>query len=120
MIAGFVNQDLEPIVPVAILDSHGYRWRQEVIVDTGFDSDLTLAAEYIGQLGFTPAGQTEMTLADGQTVKCNFYEATVIWDGDYRGVYVLESENQFLLGTNLFRGSTLTVQMWAGGDVVID
>lgn len=120
MITGFVNQDLEPIVPVAILDSRGYRWRQEVIVDTGFDSDLTLAAEFIGQLGFTPAGQTEMTLADGQTVKCNFYEATVIWDGDYRGVYVMESENQFLLGTNLFRGRTLTVQMWAGGDVVFE
>ena len=63
MIAGLVNQDLEPIVPAAISDIHGYRWRQEVIVDTGFDSDLTLDAEFIGQLGFTPAGQTEMTLA---------------------------------------------------------
>ena len=49
-----------------------------------------------------------------------FYEATVTWDRDYRGVYVMESENQFLPGTNLFRGSTLTVQMWAGGNVVID
>ena len=93
MIAGFVNQDFEPIVPVAILDINGYRWRQEVVVDTGFDSDLTLDAEFIEQLGFTPAGQTEMTLADGQTVKAAiYYEATVIWDGDYRGVYVMESE----------------------------
>ena len=120
MIAGFVNQHLEPIVPVAILDANGYRWRREVVVDTAFDGDLTLPSEFIEQLGYASAGETEMTLADGQTVKCNFYEALAVWDGDYRTVYVTESASQSLLGTNLIQGSTLTIQMWEGGDVIID
>ena len=75
MIDGFVNQYLEPIVPVTILDINQYRWRQEVVVDTGFDGDLTFPSEFIQQLGFTSAGETDMTLADGQTVKCNFIKS---------------------------------------------
>ncbi len=120
MIDGFVNQYLEPIVPVTILDINQYRWRQEVVVDTGFDGDLTFPSEFIQQLGFTSAGETDMTLADAQTVKCNFYQVTAIWDGDYRTVYLMESATQSLLGTNLMQGSMLTVQMWVGGDVAIN
>ena len=108
------------IVPVTILDINQYRWRREVVVDTAFDGDLTFPSEFIEQLGFTSAGETDMTLADGQTVKCNFYEVTAIWDGDYRTVYVMESATQYLLGTKLIQGSTLMVQIWEGGEVVID
>ncbi len=120
MIAGYVNGDLEAIVPVALVDGNGYRWRQEVIVDTGFSGDLTLPAEFIDQLGLTPAGQVDTTLANGQTVETNQYQATVVWEGERLTVDVMESENQYLLGTNLLHGRTVTVQMWAGGDVAID
>lgn len=120
MIAGFVNQHLEPIVQVTILDINEYRWRREVVVDTAFDGDLTLPSEFIEQLGYISAGETEMTLADGQSVKCNFYEAAAIWDGEHRTVYITESATESLLGTNLIHDGVLTIQMWAGGDVVID
>ena len=120
MIAGLVNQYLEPIVPVTILDTNEYRWRREVVVDTAFDGDLTLPSEFIEQLGYISAGETDMTLADGQSVKCNFYEAAAVWDGEYRTVYIMESATEYLLGTNLIQGGTLTVQMWEGGEVIID
>ena len=120
MIAGFVNAYMEPVVPVAIVDSNGYRWRWEVVVDTGFNGDLTLPAELIEQLGLTLVGNADTTLADGQTIKSDYYRATTIWDGEYRNVYVVESATESLLGTNLIQGGTLTVQMWEGGDVVID
>ena len=61
-----------------------------------------------------------MTLAVGQTVKSKFYEVTVVWDGEYRTAYVMESATESLLGINLIQGSTLTIQMWVGGDVVIE
>ena len=120
MISGYVNSDFEAIVPVALVDGNGYRWRQEVVIDTGFNGDLTLPTELIGQLALILVGQTMMTLADGQTIEANQYQATAVWDGEQLTVDVMESESQSLLGTNLIYGSTIIIQMWAGGDVVID
>lgn len=111
---------MEPIVSVDLVDDNGYRWRREVVIDTGFSADLTLPVEFIHLLGLTLAGQVDATLADGQTVETNQYLATAIWDGEHLTVDVMESRNQFLLGTNLIAGSTLTVQMWEGGDVFIE
>ena len=120
MIVGRVNADLEPVVPIAIVDNRGYRWRWEVVVDTGFNGDLTLPAEFIQQLGVSLVGEADATLADGQTVKSKYYRTTMLWDGSYRDVYVVESATESLLGTNLIQGSTLTAQIWEGGDVVIE
>ena len=120
MIAGYVNRDMEAIVSVDLIDDNGYRWRQEVVIDTGFSGDLTLPVGFIHQLGLTLAGQVDATLADGQTVEINQYQATAFWDGERLTVDVMESRNQYLLGTNLVEGRTLTVQMWEGGDVFID
>lgn len=120
MISGYVNSDLEAIVPVALVDSNGYRWRREMVVDTGFNGDLTLPTEFIDQLGLVLVGQATLTLADGQSVQTNQYQATVVWDGERLAVDVMESESQSLLGTNLIHGSTLTMQAWEGGDVMIE
>ena len=120
MISGYDNSDLEAIVPVALVDGNGYRWRQEVVIDTGFNGDLTLPAEFIRELGLPLYGEIPATLADGQTNDYNHYGAIVLWEGERRVIEVMESRNQSLLGTNLIQGSRLTVQMWEGGDVVIE
>ncbi len=44
----------------------------------------------------------------------------MIWEGELLTVDVMESDNQSLLGTNLIHEGVLTVQMWEGGDVIID
>ena len=120
MIFGYVNRNLDPIVAVIVMDDNGHSWRQEVVVDTGFNGDLTLPASTIREMGLRLYGLIEVTLADGQTNSYHHYEATVLWEGGERTVQVMESADQFLLGTNLVAGRTLTVQMWEGGDVVID
>ena len=120
MISGYVNRNLDPIVAIFVVDHNGHRWRQEVVVDTGFNGDLTFPAGMIQEMGLRLYGLIEVTLADGQTNLYNHYEATVLWERETRFVYVIESEDQFLLGTNLIEGRTLTVQMWEGGDVFID
>ena len=119
MITGYVNQGLEPIVPVAVLDRNGHRWRLEVVVDTGFDGDLTLPQSSISELGLPWQGPVEMVQADGQAVKCHRYAATIIWDGERRTIEVMESATESLLGTSLLNGYLLTIQMTAGGDVII-
>lgn len=120
MILGYVNRNLDPMVAVSVVDDNGHRWRQEVIVDTGFNGDLTLPRDIIQEMGLRLYGLSEVTLADGQINLYYHYEATVLWEGVIRPVYVMESEDQLLLGTGLVEGRTLTVQMWAGGDVIID
>ena len=120
MITGHVNRRMEAIIPIALLDSNGALWRQEVVVDTGFNGDLTLPADFIRQLGFAEPGQLLAELADGQVIMCNYYHITILWEGFRRSVEVMESETQALLGTNLLRGRMLMMQMIDGGDVVID
>ena len=120
MISGHVNGDLEAIIPIALVDGNGYLWRQEVVIDTGFNDDLTLPAEFIRELGLPLYGEVPATLADGQINDYNHYGAIVLWAGERRVIEVMESRNQYLLGTNLLLGSTLTIQIWEGGDVVIE
>ena len=50
MITGYANQALEPIVPIAVLDRNRHLWRLEVVVDTGFNGDLTLSLARINEL----------------------------------------------------------------------
>ena len=119
MITGYVNQALEPVVPVAVLDRNGHRWRLEVVVDTGFSGDLTLPLASINELGLPWRGSMEMFQADGRAVKCHRYAATIIWDGQHRTIEVMESATESLLGTNLLNGYLLTIQMTAGGEVSI-
>lgn len=119
MITGYVNQGLEPIVPVAVLDRNGHRWRLEVVVDTGFDGDLTLPQSSISELGLPWQGPVEMVQADGRAVKCHRYAATIIWEGERRPIEVMESATESLLGTSLLNGYLLTMQMTAGGEVAI-
>ena len=120
MISGHVNSDLEAVIPIALVDANGYLWRRAVVIDTGFNGDLTLPVEFIRELGLSLYGEVSATLADGQTNDYNHYRAIVLWAGERRVIEVMESRNQYLLGTNLLFDSTLTVQMWEGGDVVIE
>ena len=120
MITGHVNRRMEAIIPIALLDSNGALWRHEVVVDTGFNGDLTLPADFIRQLGFAEPGQLLAELADGQVIMCNYHHIIILWEGFRRSVEVMESETQSLLGTNLLRGRMLMMQMIDGGDVIID
>jgi predicted aspartyl protease len=42
MITGIVNRDFEAIIPLSVYDSDGKIYRQDAIVDTGFNGWLSL------------------------------------------------------------------------------
>ena len=46
--------------------------------------------------------------------------ADVIWDGQYREVYINESETVPLIGMRLLRGYDLRIQAIEGGSVTIE
>jgi predicted aspartyl protease len=116
---GYVKRNLDPIVAVFVVGDNGHRWRQEAVVDTGFNGNLTMPAGTIQEVGLRLYGLIAVTLADEQTNLHNHYDATVLWEGGERTDHVMESADQFLPGTNLFPGRMLTVQMSEGGHVVI-
>ena len=90
------------------------------ILDTGFEGYITLPTEAISALGLVPLTPSTYELADGQTVQFNTYLATASWHGRPRLALALEANGVPLLGTSLLWGSRVTLEMQAGGAVVID
>lgn len=50
MITGFVNDELEAIIPLSIRRANGKVFRQNAIVDTGFNGWLSLPPDLIAEL----------------------------------------------------------------------
>ena len=57
---------------------------------------------------------------DGTSCTFEIYLAIVIWDGQYREIYVNESETFPLIGMRLLRGYDLRLQTIKGGNVAIE
>ena len=120
MITGHVGQDRKAIIPIDLLDSRGRLQRVNAIIDTGFDLELALPRATIRALGLTWRDEIEMTLANGETVGFQLYSATIIWHERRREIRVLETLDEAIIGADLLWGSTLTMQMREGGDVIIE
>ena len=119
MINGYVNPNLQAVIPIDIFDHRNRLRRIDAIVDTGFDDSLALPLSLIRNLGLPWAGQVFMRVATGELEDFNTYAATVSWFGRRRTVRVLETQNEILAGTGLLQGSELTIQLWHGGAVTV-
>lgn len=119
MINGYVNRNLQSVIPIDIFDHRNRLRRTDVIVDTGFDDSLALPLNLIRSLGLPWASQVFMRVATGELKDFNTYAATVSWFGRRLTIRVLETPDQALAGTGLLSGSELTIQLWRGGAVTI-
>jgi predicted aspartyl protease len=70
-------------------------------------------------LNLTWEGRDVATLGDGTSCIFEVYIAIVIWDGQYREVYINESETVPLIGMKLLRGYDLRIETIEGGNVEI-
>jgi predicted aspartyl protease len=61
-----------------------------------------------------------VTLGDGSETLFDLYIANVIWDGQYREIYIAESETEPLIGMALLYGYRLQVDNVEGGIVKIE
>ena len=119
MLTGRIN-DLQARLTVEILNSSGQINPIEVLLDTGFDGQLSLPAFVIRQLNLGRGIFRFGELADGSLVQFMSYRATVLWDGQRRQVEVIESGNAPLLGMELLLGSRVTLDVRDGGPVTIE
>jgi clan AA aspartic protease len=92
----------------------------DTVIDTGFSGFLTLPIDIISALGLSWEGRDIATLGDGTSCTFEVYLAVVIWDGQYREIYVNESETVPLIGMRLLRGYDLRIQTIEGGTVAIE
>ena len=120
MTTGRVNWQLEAIVHVEVQDVSGDFHSIQCILDTGFDSDIALPLVVIERLGLAPAEAVSVTLANGAHVSMTRYNTRVSWQGQLIEVDVLQTNAESAIGMALLENSTLTVQVWDGGEVLIE
>ena len=65
-------------------------------------------------------GRGRGLLADGSETIFDAYEAEVLWDGEPRRVGVDEANTDPLLGMSLLHHHKLTIEIVAGGKVLIE
>jgi clan AA aspartic protease len=118
MMQGIVNQSCEATLPI-VIKNNATTQRVDTVVDTGFSGFLTLPFDIISALELTWEGRDIATLGDGTSCTFEVYTAIVIWDGQYREIYVNESETVPLIGMRLLRGYDLRIQAIEGGMVTI-
>ena len=120
MIVGSVNGDLEAIVYLTIQDDRGEFHEFHCILDTGFDGFVAMPAQVIQRLGLVQTSVRRAFLVDGIEQYFPLYWGTVNWGQEILEVPVLGTDREFLVGMALLETSTLTVQVWDGGEVLIE
>ena len=120
MIRGRVDFTLEAVVTIPVMDANGQFSPIEFVIDTGFDSYLSLPPERIQQLDSEPAGKIDVTFANGQTEEWNTWRCRILWHDRPRDVVIFESRGESLLGMELLEGSRVTIQVRIDGEVVIE
>ncbi len=137
MIQGVVNAAYEPIVTLAIQGPSGQSREIEAVVDTGYNGYLTLPPAVALALGLPFVTTNPAFLADGSEVTFDVYSVTVLWDGRLRDVdaHMSDATPRWdgrlrdvdahmsdatpLVGMRLLHDHDLSIQVRAGGRVVI-
>ena len=120
MMSGSVSQNLEALTALDIEDGNGASHSLEVVLDTGFTGYLVLPQGLIRQLGLKYSGRRSIIVASGEQSAVDAYTAIVFWHGRRRNVIVLESSSESLLGMSLLAGSMITLNVQAGGSVLVE
>ncbi|KAM3092393.1 clan AA aspartic protease [Phormidesmis sp. 146-12] len=119
MMRGRVNESCEATLPL-VIKNNAITQLVDAVIDTGFSGFLTLPTDIISTLGFSWEGWDVATLGDGISCTFEVYIGLVIWDGQYREIYINESETVPLIGMRLLRGYDLRIQTIEGGSVEIE
>jgi clan AA aspartic protease len=119
MMQGRVNPSCEAMLLIAVRNNAATQM-VDAVIDTGFSGFLTLPSEAISTLELNWEGRDVATLGDGTSCIFEVYLGLVIWDGQYREVYINQSETVPLIGMQLLRGYDLRIQAIEGGIVTIE
>jgi clan AA aspartic protease len=120
MMQGVVNLRREATLTVVVGNSNQQLQAIETVIDTGFTGFLSLPSAIIATLNLPWSASDIVTLGDGSETLFDLYTAIVIWDGQYRDIYIAESETEPLLGMAMLHGYRLQIDAIEGGTVKIE
>ena len=120
MIYGVVNLRREATLPLVVGSEKRQQQVIDTVIDTGFSGFLSLPSAMVTALDLPWSASDIVTLGDGSETLFDLYTANVIWDGQYREIYIAESETEPLLGMALLYGYRLQVDTIEGGSVKIE
>lgn len=120
MMQGFVNQNCEAMIRIAVGHADNPKQMVEAVIDTGFTGFLSLSSATIASLNLPWIFRDVGTLGDGSEVIFEMYRATVIWDGQIQVVDVAESEADPLMEMSLLYGFKLQIEAIEGEVVTIE
>ena len=120
MINGRVNWLLEATIYIEIEDASGILYGFQCILDTGFDGENSLPSGAIRLLGLVSSGHRPTILGNDEIVDMETFYATVSWLGSQMNVSALQADGEPAIGMGLLENSTLSVQVWEGGNVQIE
>lgn len=119
MMQGYVNITYEAVISVVI--SHKGKLKSvNAVIDTGFTGFLSLPSTVIAELELPWSYRDRATLGDGSETLFDIYEASVIWDGQFREIEINSADTEPLLGMSMLRGYRLQVDNIQGGLVMIE
>lgn len=119
MILGSVANS-EATVEVEIAGFNGNSHRIKVVIDTGYNGDLTLSEAIIASLDLPFAGPRRARLADGGEIILRSFAALLDWHGVPMRIVATQTEGKSLLGMALLSGCRLTIDAVEGGSVSIE
>lgn len=120
MMQGVVNLRCEATLTVVVGNSNQKLEAFNTVIDTGFSGFLSLPSSIITSLSLPWSASDIVTLGDGSETLFDLYTGIVIWDGQYREIYIAESETEPLLGMALLYGYRLQVDAVEGGLVKVE
>ena len=109
----------EPIIPLPILGPQGQTQAIEAVVDTGYNGFLILPVDLVAELRLDFAYTDQVVLANGDQVRLDYHEVTVLWDGQPRNIMAAATGNAPLVGMRLLDNHNLNINIHPGGRVLI-
>ena len=119
MIVGAVNDAYEAVISLTVQGPSGQTREVEAVIDTGFTGFLSLPSPLVAELGLPFLTKESAMLADGSLVTFSVHDALALWNGLHRRVYAHLADATPLVGMRLLDGHDLSIQVRAGGRVVI-
>ena len=89
------------------------------MVDTGYNGFLNLPVDVTAELRLPVAYRNQAVLANGDEVRFNVHEVTVLWDGQLRDIEADVMGNDTLIGMLLLDKHNLNIDVEVGGRVLI-
>jgi clan AA aspartic protease len=107
---GIVNDRDEPVVSLHLISSKGRSRLHPVIIDTGFNGNLSVPEKLAKKYGWPWIGNESYEIATGDVVEQKVFLGEINWFDHRQQVYAVASHaDDILMGTRLLRGRQLNV-----------